>query len=318
MIEAPGAFRSPIEALGYVGLEVSDMDAWVRFATDILGLQAVPRSDGAVDLRMDSYAFRLRLMPGPADDIAWAGWEVRDGAALITLQGLLSDAGTTSKVATPEQAHARHVEGLIQFTDPEGLACEAYFGPLQRTEDPFVSPRGVRFKTGRQGLGHIVLVARDAKAQERWWIDRLGLRLSDYIHTEVVPGRPVDFTFLRCNGRHHSLALAQIHLPKKLQHLMLEVTEVDDVGRALYRCQDAGHHISLTLGRHSNDEMLSFYPMSPSGFDIEYGWGGMEIADETWHVLTHAANSAWGHRFQRPPRPAQPAQPAQPAGGDAR
>lgn len=300
---------SPIEALGYVGLEVSDLDAWIQFATGVLGLQAVPRHDGTVDLRMDSYALRIRLIPGPADDIVWAGWEVRDAAALTALQHRLSELGTPWEVATPQEAQARHVQGLVRFKDPEGLACEAYFGPLQRTNAPFISPLGVRFKTGRQGLGHIVLIARDAKAQERWWADGLGLRLSDYIHTEVVPGRPVSFTFLRCNGRHHSLALAQIPLPKKLQHLMLEVTEIDDVGRALYRCQDAGHHISLTLGRHSNDEMLSFYPMSPSGFDIEYGWGGIEVQDEAWHVLTHAANSAWGHRYQRPPRPTLQADP---------
>jgi hypothetical protein len=59
----------------------------------------------------------------------------------------------------------------------------------------------------------------------------------------------------------------------------------------------------MTLGGHSNDEMLSFYPLSPSGFDIEYGWGGLSVDDQSWHVLTHHATSAWGHRFQRPPKP---------------
>ena len=69
--------------------------------------------------------------------------------------------------------------------------------------------------------------------------------------------------------------------------------------------------LSLTLGRHSNDDMLSFYPMTPSGFDVEYGWGGLEVDDETWHVLTHAKNSAWGHHFQRPPRPAKKVEAAE-------
>jgi hypothetical protein len=109
---------------------------------------------------------------------------------------------------------------------------------------------------------------------------------------------------MRCNARHHSIALAHLPLKKKLQHLMIEVQSIDDVGRALYRCMDAGVHISLTLGRHSNDDMLSFYPLSPSGFDIEYGWAGLEVDDDSWHVLKHDTNSAWGHRYQRPPRPA--------------
>ena len=28
-----------------------------------------------------------------------------------------------------------------------------------------------------------------------------------------------------------------------------------------------------------------------------------EVDDDNCHVVTHASNSAWGHRFQRPPRP---------------
>jgi 2,3-dihydroxybiphenyl 1,2-dioxygenase len=296
-----------VEALGYVGFEVSDIEAWTRFAVDLLGLQAVARPDGAVDLRMDAYATRIRLIPGPADDIAYAGWEVRDDDALRALAERLASVGVTCAQATREEAADRHVEDFIRFTDPEGLVCEAFFGPLQRTNQPFVSPLGVRFKTGSQGLGHIVLSAKDGKAQERWWRDVMGFRLSDYIHTEVVKGRPISITFLRCNGRHHSLALAQIPIPKRLQHFMIEAQSIDDVGRALYRCQEAGSHISLTLGRHSNDDMLSFYPMTPSGFDIEYGWGGLEVDDQTWHVLTHDKNSAWGHRFQRPPRPPESA-----------
>jgi len=298
-----------IAALGYVGLGVSDLAAWRRFATELLGLQAVERSDGSIDLRMDAYATRLRLIEAAADDVAYVGWEVSDAAALERVTESLRARDIQVHAGTPAEAAERHVAALIRFQDPEGLALEAYFGPLQRTDDPFLSPLGVRFKTGGQGLGHIVLVARDAKAQECFYGEVLGFKVSDYIHTEVVPGRPLRLTFMRCNRRHHSLALADLPLKKKLQHLMLEVQSIDDVGRALYRCLDAGQHISLTLGRHSNDDMLSFYPMTPSGFDIEYGWAGMEVDDETWHVVTHATNSAWGHHFQRPPRPDRAPEP---------
>ncbi len=302
---------SEIEALGYVIFSVSDMDAWTKFARDILGLQVVERTDGALDLRMDTYSWRVRLVPTGADDIAVAGWEVRDAAALSAMQAKLAAAGIASEYATPEEAADRQVEAFLRFTDPEGLVCEAFYGPLQRTESPFVSPLGVKFKTGRQGIGHIVLVCKSAASQEAFYRDVLGFRLSDYITTEVIPGRPTKFTFMRCNGRHHSLALVEVPLKKKVQHFMVEVESIDDVGRGLYRAIDAGLHLSLTLGRHSNDDMLSFYPMTPSGFDVEYGWGGLEVDDETWHVLTHAKNSAWGHHFQRPPRPAKKVEAAE-------
>lgn len=297
--------RSEIAALGYIGLEVSDIGAWTDFATGVLGLQAVAREDGTTDLRMDGYATRIRLHSGPADDLAYAGWEVRDATTLDRLAQRLRIAGTAVHMESETLAAERRVAGLISFDDPEGNRHEAFYGPLQRSDRPFVSPLGVSFKTGIQGLGHIVLSCRNKAAMMDFFINTLGFRLSDHINTEVVPGRPLEISFLRCNGRHHSLALAPVPIPKKIVHLMVETRSLDDVGRALYRCQERGIHLSFTLGRHSNDEMLSFYPMSPSGFDIEYGWGGLEVDDESWHVLTHDANSAWGHVFQRPPRPAK-------------
>ena len=296
---------SEIEALGYIGLEVSDLAAWRSFAVGQLGLQWVERNDGTIDLRLDTYATRIRLHVGPRDDLAYAGWEVRDAAALTALAKRLQSFGIEVEEADYD-APDRRVNGLIRFKDPEGSVHEAFYGPLQKTNDPFVSPLGVAFKTGNQGLGHIVLSCRDKPAMMSFFLDILGFRLSDHIRTEVVPGRPLEISFLRCNGRHHSLALAPVPIPKKIVHLMVETTTIDHVGRALHRCMAAGTHLTFTLGRHSNDDMLSFYPLSPSGFDIEYGWGGLEVNDESWHVLTHDSNSAWGHVYQRPPKPAKP------------
>lgn len=298
--------RGSIEALGYIGLEVSDLGAWKTFASDVLGLEAVERADGTLDLRLDDYATRIRLHHGSRDDLAYAGWEVKDAAALDALAERLRSAGATVARGTDALAADRRVAELIQFTDPEGNAHEAFYGPLQKTNSPFVSPLGVKFKTGRQGLGHLVLSCRDKPAMMAFFVDTLGFRLSDHIVTEVVPGRPLALSFLRCNERHHSLAFAPVPIPKKIVHLMVEALSIDDVGRALYRCIERNIHLTFTLGRHSNDQMLSFYPLSPSGFDIEYGWGGLEVQDESWHVLTHDTNSAWGHIYQRPPRPSKP------------
>jgi 2,3-dihydroxybiphenyl 1,2-dioxygenase len=295
--------HGPIEALGYLMLEVSDLAAWRRMLVELLGLQPVERADGGLDLRMDQQAWRLRLVPGAADDIAVAGWQVQGPAALAALAGRLQAVGCAVEADSPELAADRQVGGLIRFTDPGGNVHEAYWGPLQRSEAPFASPLGVQFRTGAQGLGHIVLKAADKPAMMAFWTDVVGFRLSDHIRAEIVPGRPVELSFLRCNGRHHSLALAPVPVPRRLVHLMLEYTALDDVGHALDRFLEAGVHLSFTLGRHSNDRMLSFYPLTPSGFDIEVGWGGLEVDEANWRVETHAAMSAWGHRFQRPPKP---------------
>jgi len=46
----------------------------------------------------------------------------------------------------------------------------------------------------------------------------------------------------------------------------------------------------------TNDHMMSFYMRTPSGFDIEYGWGGREVDDSIWQVQYHTSGSMWGHR----------------------
>jgi hypothetical protein len=54
--------------------------------------------------------------------------------------------------------------------------------------------------------------------------------------------------------------------------------------------------IKRVLGRHSNDRMVSFYAQTPSGFDVEYGWGGRLIDDATWTVTEIEHGTLWGHR----------------------
>ncbi len=71
---------------------------------------------------------------------------------------------------------------------------------------------------------------------------------------------------------------------------------MDDVGSTLYLAQDEGVEIASTLGRHTNDHMLSFYMRTPSGFEVEYGWGARTVDDAVWHVQRHQAPSIWGHR----------------------
>jgi hypothetical protein len=61
--------------------------------------------------------------------------------------------------------------------------------------------------------------------------------------------------------------------------------------------QDAGLQLVMTLGRHWNDHMTSFYVESPSGFAVEYGWGGLQIDRATWSTVRGTGEiSFWGHR----------------------
>ena len=76
------------------------------------------------------------------------------------------------------------------------------------------------------------------------------------------------------------------------------VSSIDDVGTA-YDLVAAREDIpvTMTMGRHTNDLMTSFYLRTPSGFDIEYGTGGLLVPEnEPWLVGSYDAMSIWGHK----------------------
>jgi 2,3-dihydroxybiphenyl 1,2-dioxygenase len=288
---------SAVTSLGYLGLGVKDPVGWETFATQILGLQSSGVSDdGRLLLRMDENAYRFALHRDDADDIAYAGWEVADAAGLREVAERMRAIGVEAKPASPEEAKARRVTEMLRFSDPNGIACETFFGPSIQFENPFHSPRAIGgFVTGQQGVGHIVVAAPDIQKSLRFYCEGLGFRVSDTIDMNFGP-MSMTMVFLHCNARHHTLALIPAPAPKKLHHFMLQLRSIDDVGATMYLVQDRGVEIASTLGRHTNDHMLSFYMRTPSGFEIEYGWGGREVDDATWHVQKHHAPSIWGHR----------------------
>jgi 2,3-dihydroxybiphenyl 1,2-dioxygenase len=298
-----------VTQLGYLGIGVSDLAAWERFATQILGLQVSERdSDGALFLRMDEYHHRFTLHPNGNDDVAYIGWEVEDEHALEAITAQLQAAGVSVKQGTPAEAAARRVVELITFKDPNGVPTEVFYGPLMHYDKPFASPRNISgFVTGAQGLGHAVLAVDDVEQSLRFYRDVLGMRISDFIVREPKPGARSKMAFFHCNPRHHSLAFLALQRPKRLLHFMLQTQSINDVGATYDLCQDQGIPIVRGLGRHTNDHMVSFYMQTPSGFEVEYGWGGREVDDSTWQVQHHTSGSIWGHRSPVTPPVREPA-----------
>lgn len=78
-------------------------------------------------------------------------------------------------------------------------------------------------------------------------------------------------------------------------HIMLEVEKLDDVGRALERVRKREAPLSATLGRHVDDQPVSFCVKSPGGFDVEHGCEGLQVDDDRWVARESAAVSSWGH-----------------------
>jgi len=287
-----------VTQLGYLGLEVSDLARWEKFATELLGLEhAGTDADGTLFLRIDEHHHRFALRQGPRDDIAVAGWQARNESELRAIAERLGAQGTAVTWGDAREARQRRVAGFIRLSDPNGIAIEVYCGPLVQTDRPFRSPRDIAgFEASALGLGHIVLAVDDYDASMRFYRDGLGLRISDYIDLDMGGAEATRAAFLHCGPRHHSLAMVQVSAPKRLHHFMLQARQLRDVGSTFDRCRDEAVPITMELGCHTNDRMVSFYAQTPSGFHVEYGHGGVEIDDDTWQVETYQAASTWGHR----------------------
>jgi len=75
------------------------------------------------------------------------------------------------------------------------------------------------------------------------------------------------------------------------------LTQIRAVRAALDRVEQNGVKLTLTLGRHVNDDMISFYMMTPGNFALEYGWGGITVDPKTWQTTQTKQVSIWGHDF---------------------
>ena len=277
-----------IHTLGYVGIASTAPDAWREFGSAVLGLEAIPcGNENGVTFRMDDRAARIIVERSHNDGLAFLGWEVTGPDELVALQENLRAAGFNPVVAPEEVRIARQVQALVQCVDPSGIALEFFHGQLTVNE-PFRPGRAISgFMTGRLGLGHLVLAVDDISGALEFYRDTLGFRLSDQLGSTLY--------FLRCNARHHSIGLAQVGGEPRLLHIMLELRNLDDVGCALDLCLD--RHLDVTtLGVHSNDRMTSFYVRTPSDFEIEYGWNGVLVDEDSWSETTIDRPSVWGHR----------------------
>lgn len=284
-----------VKALGYVDLAVRDLERWHRLLTSVCSLQArSDNTDGRRQYRMDRLRQRIALTQSCVDQLTCIGWEVVDRKELDALAGFIAARGSTVLEGDAALARERGVAALYRFEAPDQVPMELFTGPIEDRE-PFKSAQvSSGFKTGELGLGHVVFASRSRQATVDWYCEVLGFRLTDTI---CVDGMTV--TFLHCNRRHHSLGVMDAVDPVScgdLGHFMLEANSIDDVGRAYDAVLQEGFPLALTLGRHTNDLTISFYVESPSGWWIEYGYGGLEVDDSTWQPSLHHATKIWGHQ----------------------
>jgi 2,3-dihydroxy-p-cumate/2,3-dihydroxybenzoate 3,4-dioxygenase len=252
--------------IAYVRSGVADLDAAVRFATQIVGLElAAPTEVGVAHLRADHRHHCLALVEGPSGVIS-SGFSVADSAALAAAETELERSGHSVRRGSAQEARSRRVREFIAFDDPFGNRLE-----LVSQQETITRPVAFTRPAGITEFGHLCLDAPDVHEAYRFWSTRFNARVSDWIGDAAC--------LLRIDPVHHKLAVFQGDGPG-LCHLNFQVASIDDVFRNWHFLVDHGVEIEMGPGRHPQSTAIFLYFLGPEGFTYEYSFGVRRIEDD--------------------------------------
>ena len=287
--------------LGYLVVQSRKLAEWQRFGAQAIGLHVDGLDADTLRFRLDDRACRFLIRRGSAEDVTAVGWQVDDHDTFDRILARVSDRGVPVEEGTAEQAVLRGVERLWRFPGPKGIATEIFTTAVTAGEPLRMLSSG--WVTGEAGMGHLAVVSREPEAVHGYYRTLFDSRLSDFID-ENISGLKMKIRFLRVNERHHSIAVANIRgiridpIRTRVQHVNIQSATLDDMLAAYGRVTDLGFRMAWSVGQHTNDRELSFYCVTPSGFELEVGWNPVVLTSEVeaaWEPTTHRGISIWGH-----------------------
>ncbi|HCN70477.1 MAG TPA: glyoxalase/bleomycin resistance/extradiol dioxygenase family protein [Pusillimonas sp.] len=248
----------------YVRLGTSDLDAAIKYSTDLLGLEVASRENKSVYFRSDSRDHTLCYFEGdPADHTV--AFEVDTLEELQSAAQFLEGRGFRVHVGTAMECEQRRVREFINFKDPSGNSVDLVYEPHHSGRRYFPTR-----DAGITGFSHIGLRTVNARRDERFWTDLMGARVSDRIG---------DAPLLRIDEVHHKIALFPSTYPG-VQHINHQVESIDDVMRAYYILKERNIPIRFGPGRHPTSGAMFLYFEGPHGMVYEYSTGVRLILPE--------------------------------------
>ena len=273
--------------LGYVALNVSEMERSMAFYEGLWGLRANGQGpDGAHFLRCSEDHHNVVLYQGKPG-LKRIGWQLESDHDLHELAQTLKKNGLAVHEVDAAERQALRQGPTLRFTDPFTGATHEYYAEMER-EDENWGPTVANI----QRLGHVVLKASHYAETLKFYTEVLNFRISDRIGERA--------TFMRCfpNPFHHSLGLNNSSGPA-LHHVNFMVSEIDDIGKALWRFNKNKVPIVWGPGRHPPSGSVFLYVLDPDGLTVEYSYGMEEFPEEDardHRVLPAVAESGdyWG------------------------
>jgi hypothetical protein len=310
--EHPGRSRNPVikvHDIAWLEFEKPDLTRAETFA-HAFGFGTVSRTPGELGLRgTDPGAPCVILRRGPRSRFVGTAFRAADEADLLRL------ANATGITARPLP---ETIGGLaVDLVDPNGIPVRVVAGMHELAALPSQSPhtfnfghelhrinatqRPPRVPTRVQRLGHVVLQSTKYIEALNWYLDNLGMIVSDFLFLPGQRDRGPAMSFIRCDrgttpADHHTLAMA-LGPQNRYVHSAYQVCDLDALAAGGEYLAERGYFRSWGIGRHIQGSQLFDYWRDPDGFMVEHFADG-DMFDSTlepgWAPFTASGLAQWG------------------------
>lgn len=277
------------QKLGYVGLNVTDIDRARRFYEEMVGLQLVEtRSDGTVLLRCSDDYHSVSLRAAPTPGFRHVGLMLESDQQYEVLRQRLDQHQISHEQLSEAECEERRVQSAWRIAEPHMHAAFEFYRP--RPQDAGVVYRPTVAKIQR--IGHVVFGTPHYQETLTLLREVLNFAQSDDIESTI--------TFFRAfpNPYHHGIGVGRA--PRNLlHHLNFMVSEIDDIGTALNRFKRHQVPVVFGPGRHIASNSVFLYYLEPDQMTLEYSFGMEEfpeVAPRAARTLPQAPESldSWG------------------------
>ena len=307
--EHPGRSRNPlikVTGLSWLEFEKPDLDRAERFGADF-GFTVADRTPDALLLRGRwASTACLVIRRGPQPRFAGAAFQAAARDDLDRLAG-----GTGGTVMAHWGGHA------VRLRDPSGYPVHVVHGipelpalperpplPLNFGTEPVranATQRPARHPAEIQRLGHVALGTTRFRAALDWYLDTLGLIVSDFLYLDGQRDRGPSMAFIRCDlgsvpADHHTLAMALMPQTGYL-HSAYELTDLDEVAASGEYLREQGYRHAWGLGRHIQGSQIFDYWRDPDKAMFEHYTDGdvFDAAMEPgWAPMSVSGLAQWG------------------------
>jgi catechol 2,3-dioxygenase-like lactoylglutathione lyase family enzyme len=255
------------ERLGFISLNVADLEVSKEFFTKAVHLDVSEEKDGVIYLRGGFNHHWIKIQQSDKPGLERVGIEVKDRETLDTFEQRLREHGVEIEVA--DGLESERVSRYIKFDDPSGNPLELYTDMVSMAVPP--SPNQVSILD----IQHIVLLQADFDIAHDFYTNVLGMRVSDYFE------RSTAFMHFR-NGWHHGIGIGggrPVEQGKGLSHICFVPPGLEDTMRVRAGVKKLGLQITNDLLKHGPSGSIGFYFQGPDTV-IEFSYDARKFGED--------------------------------------